>query len=978
MRDRSPPVSARAIAAPGADMAAAMRHAHDLAARGQPALALAWMERAARLAPADDAVRYALAAARLAAGDGAGAARAVETVLASRPFRAGARLLVLACCMAGAWARAAGALAHFLRVYGFDPALRIPADLICRHMARPGWCALDPDGGVHWGGLPDGHDPEVRLDGRKVPLAGPTGRTMTLPPRWRRAHDITLAHDGAPLLGSHPDPAALCSPVGAVWPDARGVTGWVFMPAQPDRRPGLWVEDAHGRRPLALSGTVREGVHGPGLPVWGFDVAWAELAPHGAVRVVTADGRDLAGSPLPVRLPRARRVFPAPHARGATPARTPRRAACCRVVIPVYADRARTLACLDSVRHSLPPVGVVTVQVMVVDDATPDPVLARALDDRAARGEITLRRHATNSGYPAAVNTALADARGMDVVLLNSDTLVAPGWLDEMLRVAYARADTGTVSPLSNDASILTWPDPALPRPLAGGLAEVRHLMATALRANGGRDVDIPTAHGFCMLIRHDCLRQTGPFRPALFGQGYGEENDFSMRARLAGWRHRAAPGVFVGHVGGVSFGWRRAALQQRNLWVLNRLFPGYDALVRAHVRADPLAAARQRLSLLVWRGAGVRAGLRGAVLLVTHAEAGGVGRVIGQRAGMWRARGLLPVVLAPVPGGFVLNDGGVGEACPPLTLRWPEYGPVLVALLRALGLARIEVHHHLGHGGRVRDLCDRLGRELGVPYDRHVHDYAGICPRITLVGPAGRYCGEPDMAGCRACIRTLGALGDEADVSRLRHDTARDLASARRVVVPCADVARRLARYFPAISCTLQPLEDDRPDQSLTCFAAAGNDAPAPGLPPPTGRCRVVVAGAIGPEKGHGVVLAAARDAAMRDLPLEFMVVGHTCDDASLLETGRVFITGPYGADDAVALVRGCAGQVGFVPSVCPETWCFTLTLLWRAGLRSVAFDLGAPAARIRATGRGCCVPLGLSVHQLNTFLLSYALSRS
>ncbi|WP_034962009.1 glycosyltransferase family 2 protein, partial [Komagataeibacter kakiaceti] len=167
----------------------------------------------------------------------------------------------------------------------------------------------------------------------------------------------------------------------------------------------------------------------------------------------------------------------------------------------------------------------------------------RALDDRAARGEITLRRHATNSGYPAAVNTALADARGMDVVLLNSDTLVAPGWLDEMLRVAYARADTGTVSPLSNDASILTWPDPALPRPLAGGLAEVRHLMATALRANGGRDVDIPTAHGFCMLIRHDCLRQTGPFRPALFGQGYGEENDFSMRARLAGWRHRAAPG---------------------------------------------------------------------------------------------------------------------------------------------------------------------------------------------------------------------------------------------------------------------------------------------------------------------------------------------------------------------------------------------------------------------------------------------------
>ncbi|MFT9164955.1 MAG: hypothetical protein ABF504_07750, partial [Komagataeibacter saccharivorans] len=76
--------------------------------------------------------------------------------------------------------------------------------------------------------------------------------------------------------------------------------------------------------------------------------------------------------------------------------------------------------------------------------------------------------------------------------------------------------------------------------------------------------------------------------------------------------------------------------------------------------------------------------------------------------------------------------------------------------------------------------------------------------------------------------------------------------------------------------------------------------------------------------------------------------------------------------------LIRSCGGQVGLVPSICPETWCFTLTLLWRAGLRSVAFDLGAVAARIRATGRGICVPHGLPVHQLNTFLLSYASARS
>ena len=47
--------------------------------------------------------------------------------------------------------------------------------------------------------------------------------------------------------------------------------------------------------------------------------------------------------------------------------------------------------------------------------------------------------------------------------------------------------------------------------------------------------------------------------------------------------------------------------------------------------------------------------------------------------------------------------------------------------------------------------------------------------------------------------------------------------------------------------------------------------------------------------------LLACARDAAERDLPLEFVVVGHTTDDARLLATGRVFVTGPYEPDEAV-----------------------------------------------------------------------------
>jgi GT2 family glycosyltransferase len=60
--------------------------------------------------------------------------------------------------------------------------------------------------------------------------------------------------------------------------------------------------------------------------------------------------------------------------------------------------------------------------------------------------------------------------------------------------------------------------------------------------------IEVPTGHGFCLYMRAQCLAETGPLREDLFAQGYGEENDFCMRARHLGWRHVAVPSVFVAH----------------------------------------------------------------------------------------------------------------------------------------------------------------------------------------------------------------------------------------------------------------------------------------------------------------------------------------------------------------------------------------------------------------------------------------------
>jgi glycosyltransferase involved in cell wall biosynthesis len=131
-------------------------------------------------------------------------------------------------------------------------------------------------------------------------------------------------------------------------------------------------------------------------------------------------------------------------------------------------------------------------------------------------------------------------------------------------------------------------------------------------------------------------------------------------------------------------------------------------------------------------------------------------------------------------------------------------------------------------------------------------------------------------------------------------------------------------------------------------------------------------VVGAIGVHKGYEVLLACARDAASRNLDLDFVVVGHTIDDARLMATGRVFVTGEFEPDEAVGLIEAQRAVLGFVPSICPETWCLGLGDLWRGGLQVAAFDIGAPAERIRQTGRGFVLPLGLSANAINNKLIA------
>ena len=269
------------------------------------------------------------------------------------------------------------------------------------------------------------------------------------------------------------------------------------------------------------------------------------------------------------------------------------------IVIPVYRGEAETRACLASVLAA--PHRRAT-EIVVIDDASPEPAISEWLRGLARENRITLLVHGENRGFVASVNEGMALHPQRDVILLNSDTEVAAGWVDRMAAHLEADPAIGTVTPFSNNATLCSYP-----RTLAGNAMPPGETTATLdaafAAANAGRRVDIPTAVGFCMAIRRACLDRVGAFDVERYGTGYGEEVDFCMRAARAGFRHVLAGDVFVRHVGEVSFQGAGAQRRENAQATVDALYPEFQERLARFIPADPPRMLRRRADLWRLRG---------------------------------------------------------------------------------------------------------------------------------------------------------------------------------------------------------------------------------------------------------------------------------------------------------------------------------------------------------------------------------------
>ena len=555
------------------------------------------------------------------------------------------------------------------------------------------------------------------------------------------------------------------------------------------------------------------------------------------------------------------------------------------VIIPAYRGFAQTRRCLDSVLGATVRAGH---EVVVIDDASPEPELSAWLRDLAAAGRITLLAHAHNLGFVASVNEGMRLHPDRDVVLLNSDTEVADGWLDRLAACAAREAGAGTVTPFSNNATIASYPRFSQVNALPKGTTTAK-LDALFARANAGRSVDLPTAVGFCMYIARRCLEEVGAFDEEAFGRGYGEEVDFCLRATRAGWRHLLAADTFVFHEGEVSFGSGAAGIREKAQRIIDSRFPEFQPRLADFLAREPARMLRRAVDI-----ERMRSDPRPHLLFIAHGWGGGIDKHVHDLAALLEADALV-LTLRPAGEGLV-------------RLAWPckaeefeayfeapgDWG-ALVDLLACLAIDRVHFHHTHGLPETVLELPARLA----VPYDVTLHDYLVICPQHHLATAQGRYCGEPDERGCNQCLAGRPPAWP-LDIRGWRERFGHLLAGADRVIAPSSDLASRIRRHHP--------------DLAIQEWRHPEDHAPAPPAP-----VRVLLPGGLSAIKGIDILEACVRDAMARALPLHFRVLGHLERALAQWPDAPLTVTGSYPDGELDHLIAQERGDVLFFPLAGP-----------------------------------------------------------
>ena len=594
------------------------------------------------------------------------------------------------------------------------------------------------------------------------------------------------------------------------------------------------------------------------------------------------------------------------------------------VIIPVYNAFDVTLDCIRSVLATIPR----GIKVVVIDDASPSGDLREFLPREVVRHpQLVVLRNETNLGFVGSCNRGMILESEGDVILLNSDTVVTPRWIQKLKEAAYSRLNIGTVTPLTNNGTICSVPCFLENNSIPDGYT-LERFSSLVEQLSERSYVEAPTCVGFCTYIRRDMLDAVGFFDP-IFQQGYGEENDLSLRGRAKGFLNIIDDATYVYHRGNMSFKEMRESLSETNSAILRDRYPDYERSVAQFCAGNPLARVQARIwNALVAQFVSTK---QRTVLHVLHN-----GPFISRRHGLGGTELHVQSIIrndkesahfsiSPGASCFYLTAHLKGAD---RTLEIPA--GVLPALFSPLFFSVIHLHHSLGFDFEM--LTNAL--KCHGQYLVSVHDYHLVCGRLWLV--------KNDFSVCDG-ISCEGSCFESPTVASQRRALARRLFEG----------AKKILVFSQSSKSIISGLFGDLPSLEVSSHGIEVVERrPVPIPPRPAGELplKILCLGTLVAHKGSGFIKAASSELSrIGDVRLEWHFLGRAHEEVEVL-----IDHGSYTPLNLRSKMAEIGAHVVLLAPQCQETYSITLDEAVWSGLPVICSPFGALPERVTGWGIG------------------------
>lgn len=612
------------------------------------------------------------------------------------------------------------------------------------------------------------------------------------------------------------------------------------------------------------------------------------------------------------------------------------------IVIPVFNAFNELTLCLNSLVDSV----LVNANVLLIDDASTSPGFID-IEKTYSKYGFHFIANDTNLGFSGTVNRGIREAKSInsqaDIVLLNSDTIVSKYWLQELKFLAYSDSSIGTVTSVSNAAgpfSLVDWFDYEVSQSVIDHVGDILNKTAPLL------SISLPTGHGFCMLLKRMQIEDVGEFDELAFPRGYGEENDFCMRAARRGWKHTVALRSFVYHHRNVSFGSEKDSLLIHGRKVVDQRYPDYTRLVSESFGNEDFTKLKHYIFDSLMSERNVDKFFKPRILFVISTETGGTPQtnrdLMEQLSDEFECFLLVSnshlVKLSILLEGelSLIYEYNLTKSIEPNTHKSAEYDVVVGNWIAQLGIALIHIRHIAWHGLGLIDRC--VG--LNIPIVFSFHDFYTVCPTVKLLDGDKVYCGGRCTRSSRPCVPELWKIDQFTNLQNFevyswQRNFKNALNSVDHFVTTSESAKAVIQNVFPSITDSMFDVIPHGRDFSefydLSVF------------PKNVGKIRIVCPGNINVAKGLEFINKLAIEYSEF---IEIHIVGIVSNEISLSE--NIVVHGPYERNDIHGIIRKIEPTVGGVFSIWPETWCHTLTELLSCGVPVFSFKGGAVEERI------------------------------